>query len=279
MAENSKIFFSVIMPVYKGDVAAHFNSAIESLFAQTLRANEIVIIQDGPITDALIEVLDFWKAKMPEITPLVLEKNQGLSAALNAGIGAAKHDWLARMDADDICKPDRFEKQIALISKQPELSILGSWITEFDENMDQEISVRRLPETHKEILKYAQWRCPFNHMTVMYKKSAFEKLGMYKNYGAVGDDYELWARFLMNGYESANIQESLVNARTGVDFFGNRRRGWKYFKNEVREINDLYRLKLIGPFHYVFHFTMKAIVRFSPPFVVKFIYKGIRKTS
>ena len=267
------------MPFYKGDNPSHFSLAIESLHNQTHRANEVVVIQDGPVTQELTDVIESWKQKMPEINHVVLTENQGLSNALNAGINAAKHEWLARMDADDVCKPDRFEKQLTLIDADSELAILGSWITEFDEEMKQEIAVRRLPETHAEILRYAQWRCPFNHMTVMYKKSVLDKLGCYKNYGAVGDDYELWARFLVNGYKSANVQESLVDARTGADFFGKRRRGWKYFKNEVKEINDLYRLKLIGPMHYAFHFTTKAIVLFSPPFVVKWIYKGIRKTS
>jgi glycosyltransferase involved in cell wall biosynthesis len=276
---NSDIPFSVIMPVYEGDVPSHFSDAIESVNTQTLKANEVIIIKDGPLSSELNSVLNVWKDRMPELNVLALPMNVGLSSALNAGIDAAKHEWLARMDADDICRKDRFEKQIALIKANPELSILGSWITEFDENMAKEIAVRKLPETHNEILKYAQWRCPFNHMTVMYKKSALQKLGMYKNYGAVGDDYELWARFLMNGYKSANIQETLVDARTGVDFFGSRRRGLKYFKNEVREINDLYKLGLINPIQYSFHFSVKAIVRFSPPFVVKLIYKGIRKTS
>lgn len=276
---SSHIPFSVIMPFYKGDQPAQIDLAIESLFQQTLRADEVVCIQDGPVTEAHLEVIESWKKKMPEINHVVLLENQGLSNALNAGIKAAKHEWLARMDADDICKPERFEKQLALIASDPDLSIIGSWITEFDEHMDKEIAVRKLPETHEEILKYAQWRCPFNHMTVMYKKSALLNLGSYKNYGAVGDDYELWARFLVNGYKSANIQESLVDARTGVDFFGNRRRGWKYFKNEVKEINDLYKLGLINPLQYGFHFGMKAVVRFSPPFMVKLIYKGIRKTS
>ena len=276
---NNSIPFSVIMPVYKGDPPSHFDEALKSVFNQTLKANEVVVIQDGPIPDSLESVLTHWKEKIPELNHVVLEVNQGLSSALNAGIEAAKHEWLARMDADDVCKLDRFEKQLALIASDPDLSILGSWITEFDEKMEEEFSVRKLPETHEEILAYAKWRCPFNHMTVMYKKSALKKLGKYKNYGAVGDDYELWARFLVNGYKSANIQETLVDARTGKDFFSNRRRGMKYFKNELREINDLYRLKLIGPAHYVFHFTTKAIVRFSPPFLVKFIYKGIRKTS
>ena len=270
---------SVIMPVYKGDNADHFNDAIKSVVQQSCPAKEIVIIKDGPLTNELEKVLEKWCLENKTISPLTLEKNVGLSGALNAGINAAKFEWLARMDADDICKPDRFEKQTALINKLPDLAILGSWITEFDEKMDKEIAVRKLPETHEEILKYAQWRCPFNHMTVMYRKSVLVDLGCYKNYGAVGDDYELWARFLVNGHKSANIQECLVDARTGVDFFGKRRRGMKYFKNEVREINDLYKLGLINPLQYSFHFTMKAIVRFSPPALVKLIYKGIRKTS
>jgi glycosyltransferase involved in cell wall biosynthesis len=267
------------MPFYKGDAPAHLDEALQSLVDQTLRAPEIVLIQDGPVGEELVSLVEDWKIKLPEINHVVLKQNQGLSAALNAGIDAAKHEWLARMDADDICEPDRFEKQVALIEKDSEISILGSWITEYDENMAEETAVRKLPETHPEILNYARWRCPFNHMTVMYRKSALIKLGKYKNYGAVGDDYELWARFLMAGYKSGNIQESLVKARTGADFYNKRRRGWKYFKNEVREVNDLYRLKLIGPFLWLFHVTLKAIVRFSPPFVVKFIYKGIRKTS
>lgn len=271
--------FSVIMPFYKGDKPQHLSDALESLFAQTLRADEVVLIQDGPVTEALLETVSGWQKKMPEINHVVLEKNQGLSAALNAGIKVAKHEWLARMDADDICEPVRFEKQLALIHQQADLAILGSWITEYDEDMQGEIAVRKLPETHEEILRYARWRCPFNHMTVMYRKSVLQALGAYKNYGAVGDDYELWARFLVNGYISANIQQSLVKARTGTDFYNKRRRGWRYFKNEVREINDLYRLGLIGPLLWLFHVGIKAVVRFSPPFLVKFIYKGIRKTS
>ncbi len=275
----SQTAFSVIMPFYHGDDAKHFNDALASLYQQSLRADEIVLIQDGPVRAPLLEVLDRWIAKMPEIKQLVLEENQGLSAALNAGIAVAKHEWLARMDADDICESNRFQAQIDLIGRMPGLAILGSWITEYDENMSESIAIRKLPETHAEILKYARWRCPFNHMTVMYRKSAVQQLGMYKDYGAVGDDYELWARFLVNGYKSANIQKSLVKARTGHDFYKKRRRGMKYFRNELKEINDLYRCGLLKPWHYAFHFTVKAIVRLSPAWMVKLIYKGIRKTS
>lgn len=267
------------MPVYHGDQPQYVAEALESLRDQSLPADEIVLIQDGPVPTALETLLASYSNEMDTLRIIKLEKNQGLSNALNAGIKAASHEWLARMDADDICDPDRFKKQIELLQSQPELSIIGSWITEYDEHMQEEIAVRKLPATHEEIMSYARWRCPFNHMTVMYRKSALEQLGLYKNYGAVGDDYELWARFLMNGYKAANLQESLVKARTGKDFFSNRRRGIKYFKNELREINDLYKLGLINPLHYAFHFTIKAVVRLSPAPLVKLIYKGIRKTS
>lgn len=276
---SKSLSFSVVMPFYKGDQPAHLDQALESLFIQSLRADEIVLVQDGPVTTDLTEIVNSWQQRLPELNLVVLEKNSGLSSALNAGIKAASHEWLARMDADDICHPQRFEKQMALISNQPDLAITGSWITEYDEEMNQAIAVRKLPESHADILSYARWRCPFNHMTVMYRKSALEKLGLYKDYGAVGDDYELWARFLMNGYLSANIGESLVKARTGRDFYTRRRRGMKYFKQELREINDLYRLGLLRPWHYLFHFTVKAVVRLSPSWLVKIFYKAIRKTS
>jgi len=271
--------FSVILPFYRGDQPEHLNAAIQSLVDQSLRAEEIVLIQDGPVPAKLSDSVAKWQSEYPEIKIVVLEENQGLSQALNAGIKAARHEWLARMDADDICLPDRFEKQWALIEEQPELAILGSWIEEYDEQMEKPLSTRRLPEKHTDIISYARWRCPFNHMTVMYRKSVVIALGMYADYGAVGDDYELWARFLMKGYRSANIQEVLVKARTGNAMFSKRRRGWKYLKHELQEIRDLYRLGLLKPWHFVFHVTLKSVVRLAPPFMVKWIYKGIRKTS
>jgi glycosyltransferase involved in cell wall biosynthesis len=271
--------FSVIMPFYQGDLPEHLHDALESLAKQSLPADEIVLVQDGPVDAQLKEVAKYWEAKLPSLNWCVLEKNQGLSGALNEGIAQAKHEWLARMDADDICLNHRFEKQISLLNSDSELSIIGSWIQEYDEDMVQAKGIRRLPETDTEVKAYARWRCPFNHMTVMYRKSALEKLGAYKDYGAVGDDYELWARFIMNGYKTANIQEVLVKARTGEAFFTKRRRGLKYFKNELREINELYRMGLLKPWHYIFHFTTKAIVRLSPPWLVKIFYLGIRKSS
>jgi glycosyltransferase involved in cell wall biosynthesis len=275
----SKTALSVIMPVYYKDNAEHFHQALASIFNQSQIAQEVIVIKDGELTPALEEVLAHWQKINATLKTVALPVNKGLSAALNEGIKAAQNTWIARMDADDICSLDRFEKQVNYLNKHPEISIIGSWIDEFDESITKPIATRKLPESHAQILRYARWRCPFNHMTVMYKKDVVQKLGAYKNFGAVGDDYELWARFLTKGYKAANIQESLVYARANADFFNNRRRGLKYFKNEVKEINELYRLGLLNPMHYIFHFCIKAIVRFSPPGLVRFFYHYIRKFS
>lgn len=270
---------SVILPFYRGDRAEHLNLALQSVLNQTLKASEIVLIQDGPVSQELDQLLSELLQHHPEIKHLVLEKNQGLSAALNAGIEAASQEWLARMDADDICEPERFEKQWQQIQADPELAIIGSWIDEYDEQMQERLAIRKSPKEHAAIRSYAAWRCPFNHMTVMYRKSVLLELGKYKDFGAVGDDYELWARFLMKGYKAHNIQESLVKARTGTAMFSERRRGLKYLRNEIRELNALYQLGLLKPWHYLFHFSIKSVVRLAPAGVVKWIYKGIRKTS
>lgn len=269
---------SVILPFYKGDDANHLAEALKSLDQQRYRAQEVVLVQDGPVGDSLMETVRQWCERMPEIRLIERKNNGGLSAALNTGIEAAEHEWIARMDADDICLPDRFEKQWIRIQVEPAIALIGSWIEEYDDQMRTPIALRRLPDSHDEILAYARWRCPFNHMTVLYRSSALKDIGVYRDYGAVGDDYELWARFLMRGFRTANIPEVLVKARTGKDFFSNRRRGWKYLKHEIREINELYRMGLLRPWHYVFHFAVKSIVRLSPAVLVRLFYGVIRKT-
>jgi glycosyltransferase involved in cell wall biosynthesis len=128
---NSAPSISVVMPVYHEDVAEHFDLALESLSSQTLRANEILVVKDGPLTDALDDVLQRWIERDSSMKVVELKTNQGLSAALNAGIDAANYDWIARMDADDICRAQRFDKQCARISPLGGMAIFGGMIISF----------------------------------------------------------------------------------------------------------------------------------------------------
>lgn len=267
--------FSVLMPVYGGDDPAHFHAALQSVLTQTRLPDEVVIVKDGPLTPALEAVIANFNN--PLIQPVLRPLNGGLTAALNTGIGACKFPWIARMDADDICTPDRFEKQFQFLETHAEVAILGSWIAEYDFEMHTLFGHRTLPANHAEIAKYAQWRCPFNHMTVVYNKAAVMACGAYEDYGAVGDDYVLWVKFIQNGYITANIPEVLVQARGGKAFFDKRRRGWTYFKHELREIAYFYNSGFINAGQWLVHFVVKAITRLSPPWAVKFIYRLIRK--
>ncbi len=266
--------FSVLMPVYKGDHPAHFRAALRSVLEQTLVPDEVVVVKDGPLTPELEAVLT--DLNHPRIKSILRPINGGLTAALNTGIAACTYPWIARMDADDICINTRFEKQFAYLIAHPEVAILGSWIAEYDYEMQRVFGYRKLPEHHKEITKYAQWRCPFNHMTVVYNKAAVMACGQYLDFGAVGDDYVLWVKFIQNGYQTANLQEVLVNARGGEAFFNTRRRGWKYFRQELRELAYFRNTGFINLGQWLVHFFVKALTRLSPPWVVKGIYKLIR---
>jgi glycosyltransferase involved in cell wall biosynthesis len=121
--------FSVLMSIYYKETADNLNQCLESLASQTLQAAEIVIVKDGKLTDGLEECLVFWKNKLP-LKMVGYEENRGLAFALNYGLEFVSCDLVARMDSDDICLPDRFEKQIAFL-KENNASIVGSDILEF----------------------------------------------------------------------------------------------------------------------------------------------------
>jgi glycosyltransferase involved in cell wall biosynthesis len=267
--------FSVLMPVYAGDHPEYFRAALESVFTQSRLADEVVVVKDGPLTDDLELVLKTFQC--PTLKVVSRPVNGGLSAALNTGLNACQYEYIARMDADDVALPHRFDCQMQYLEHHPQIGILGAWIAEFDEALSKCFGLRKAPATHLEIAKFARWRCPFNHMTVIYKRSAVLACGGYEDFGAVGDDYVLWVRFIQQGYQTANIQEVLVNARAGSQFFDKRRRGWRYFKQELREIRYMYTTNFINLPLYLFHFCIKAITRLSPPFVVRSIYWLMRR--
>lgn len=267
---------SVVMPVYKGDIVEQVSLAIESIEEQTLQAKEIIIVQDGPVYRELDDLLKQKSEQNKKIKHLVLPINKGLAEALNHGIRNSSYDWIARMDADDFAMPNRFELQCSFIENHPEVSLISSWIDEYDDDLVNKTGTRTLPENHLDIVKYSKWRCPINHMTALYKKEAVIDCGLYKSYGAVGDDYVLWGIFIKKGYKLGNVQTSCAKARTGSGFYKKRRRGWQYLKNEVKELNMLYKLKIINTRAYVIHLIAKTLIRLSPSFIVKWVYSLLR---
>lgn len=225
--------YSVLMSVYHKEKPEYLKQAIASIQAQTLPTDDFVLVCDGPLNDALDAVIAKKQQEMGKTLNVVrLAKNGGLGNALNEGIKHCKNELVARMDSDDIAYQDRCEKQIAVFYKHPEVSICSGIVEEFTSTPDVVDAKRVPPEAHEEIVEFAKKRNPFNHPCVMYKKSAVEAVGSYQDFYLL-EDYYLWLRMLMAGYQGYNIQESLLHMRAGSDMYL-RRAGWKYAKTQAR---------------------------------------------
>ena len=225
--------YSVLMSVYHKEKPEYLEQAIASIQAQTLPTDDFVLVCDGPLNAVLDTVIAKKQQEMGETLNVVrLAKNGGLGNALNEGIRHCKNELVARMDSDDIAYQDRCEKQIAVFYAHPEVSVCSGIVEEFTSTPDVVDAKRVPPEAHEEIVEFAKKRNPFNHPCVMYKKSAVEAVGSYQDFYLL-EDYYLWLRMLMAGYQGYNIQEPLLHMRAGSDMYL-RRAGWKYAKTQTR---------------------------------------------
>lgn len=211
--------YSVLMAVYHKEEPEYLRQAIESIQVQTVPTNDFVLVCDGPLNPELDAVIATKKQEMGNTLNVVrLAKNCGLGNALNEGIKHCKNELVARMDSDDIAYPDRCEKQIAVFNTHSEVSICSGIVEEFTTD-PHTVDTRRVPpETNAEIVEFAKKRNPFNHPCVMYKKSAVEAVGSYQDFYLL-EDYYLWLRMLMAGYQGYNIQEPLLHMRAGSDMY------------------------------------------------------------
>lgn len=256
--EDIKISFSVCTSVYKNDNPLHIREAFDSLLNQTVLPNEIIVIVDGPVSCAIKDVL-FEYSKNDIFNIKYLDENIGLGRAMNLAVRLANNEYIARMDSDDIALPDRFEKQLAYLRSNPKVSVLGGQITEFIDSPSNVVAKRVCPIEHKEILAYMTRRCPFNHMTVMFKKSDIVSAGNYIDWNW-NEDYFLWLRLMKNGALFHNLGDTLVNVRVGKDMYA-RRGGAKYFKSEYRLQKYMYKKGIIGFFKFCVNVATRFVIQ------------------
>jgi hypothetical protein len=160
------------------------------------------------------------------------------------------------MDSDDISVSNRFEMQYNFLLKNPEVSIVGGQIEEFEGDINNIISKREVPETDKQIKDYLKYRCPLNQMTVMFRKDKVIEAGGYLDWFC-NEDYYLWIRMALKDNVFHNLSRTLVKVRVDTKMF-KRRGGWKYFISEYN-IQSLMRKNRIIKFH---RFTVNVIIRF-----------------
>jgi glycosyltransferase involved in cell wall biosynthesis len=220
--------FTLLMAVYAKDSPIDLRVALASLQSQTHPLEEIVLVKDGPLTPALDEVVEAFRRQLPLIV-LELDAHRGLAYALNEGMKLASRPWIMRFDSDDYCLPNRVKEQ-SRIAMLDDIDIFGSQIEEFERDHQSPLRVRSVPCHHNEIIRFALRRCPFNHMTVCFRRDLVLSFGGYPLDFAM-QDYALWVRLLSAGVRSANSPMTLVRARVGNGLM-RRRSGLTYAKSE-----------------------------------------------
>lgn len=271
--------FSVLLSVYHKEDPTFLKESIESIyFSQTLKPDEIILVEDGPLNEELYEVIDDLEKRIGKniFKTLPLEKNMGLGNALNRGLLKCENEYVMRMDTDDIAYPERFEKQMKYMKDHPEVDVLGSYMSEFTGNIDNIICLKTSPSNDTNMKKYMRFRDPVNHPSVLFKKSKVLEAGNYKEIFLNEDSY-LWARMLANNCVFNNIEEPLVYFRVSDDTY-QRRGGWKYVKAEWKLQKEYLRLGLINNFKLIVNMILKGTVRLVPNDLRKILYlKLLRK--
>jgi len=256
----TKYPFSVLLSVYGREKPEYFKSSLNSLLKQTLPADEVVIVKDGPIGSELEDVLKEFEDLLP-LKIYLLPTNAGLGKALAFGLNQCSHELIARMDSDDICFIDRFETQILEFKTNPKLDISSGYILEFQNEIGDRNVIRRVPIGHEETYKYTFRRCPFNHPATMFKKSAVLKVGSYRE-TPFFEDYYLWIRMAKSGCILGNTKKLLLHYRVGNNMIS-RRHGLTYAIHEYNFFNKSYQEGLIDKFEF-FRFCLRFPIRLLP---------------
>lgn len=270
--------FSVLISVYKKVDPIEFNKALKSIINQTICPNEIVLIQDGPLTPELLKEIDNFSKKFLNFKNVVLERNVGLGKALNIGLSHCTYELVARMDTDDLSRKNRFELQLEEFKNNPKLAVVGGHIAEFYTNPNEIQNYRFVPESSNEMLNMVKRRNPVNHVTVMFKKSDIEEVGSYMHIPFL-EDYYLWARLLAKKKEIKNINQVLVDVRTGKEMY-KRRGNKKYISSWNKLQRSMLEMNLINKFDYMINMINIILFINTPPRLKEFVYERfLRKRS
>jgi lipopolysaccharide/colanic/teichoic acid biosynthesis glycosyltransferase/glycosyltransferase involved in cell wall biosynthesis len=260
--------YSVLMSLYKKENPEYLKIALDSMINQTVKPDEIILVEDGPLTDELYTVLNEYNQYLHRIKN---ETNLGLGLALNVGLKECRNELVARMDTDDCSKPDRCEKQMKRFEEKPYLSIVGSHVDEFVGDISNIVSKRTVPTTSKEIYNFAKKRSAFNHPAVMYRKSKVLEQGGYADLKR-NQDVDLFGRMLYSGDKAENIDESLLWFRSS-DELAKRRKSWQNTWSYIATIRKFWKMGYSSFFDYAFVGIAQTGMYVMPIKVQNLLYK------
>ena len=265
--------YSVLMSVYAKDASGHLDAAIASMVEQTVPFNDFVLVCDGPLTDDLYAVVAEWEQKLCDRMRVVrLFENRGLGVALNAGISECGCDIVARMDSDDVSRPERMAKLLRKMVSE-NLDLVGGAIEEFDKMPGDMGFVRMPPQSQIAINAWSKRRNPFNHMSVVFDRRAVKEAGGYQSFPWL-EDYWLWVRMISKGCSCANVSDVVVDVGGGNGMIARRSTG-AYLKSQVGFSPVLRGLGFINRFEQAKAILQRTAMTALPGSFVRFAYSRL----
>lgn len=268
--------FTVCMVVTRNDAAEHFNIALLSLVCQSMKPSEVLIVDNGGLTDRHYEII----ASIDDELSIRLVRIANLSPvgqARNIALHAARYKVIAVADPDDVNEPDRFMKLVPELNDS--VRMVGSWVREFShEKSDRQIE-RRVPCDFVDIIRYSRFRSPVNNPTICYFKNDALSVGGYNTSLHFGEDYDLVTRFIRGGKIIRNIPIVMVNFRIGDTKKLYKKRGGLFLlKQEINLHRRFLKNRYISLLDFFMIVTIKILVRLLPCWLFNvFYFKVLRK--
>jgi glycosyltransferase involved in cell wall biosynthesis len=269
--------FAVLMSIYYATRPEELARCFQSLHDQKLRATQIVLVRDGPVSLAVEKCIGRFSQQLP-FQHLAFSENRGLGPALHDGLAACTHEIVARVDSDDCSLPERFALQTTFLEDHPNISVVGSWMSEhYDRGHGSSTHVRKTPVAPCSIERYSRRRNPLNHPTVMFRKSHVLASGSYQSC-LMFEDYFLWARMLTRGYQLTNIPAVLVETWVDSAYFA-RRGGIAYLRHELRLLKKFRKSAFFSKTDTITFIATRLPMRIIPVGLRKYIYRSFLRNS
>ena len=263
------------MALFETDEASDLEACLDSIANQTFTNHETIIVSDGHISGELLHVVKKYQSQERlALQFLQIETKSGPAHAWNVGLDIAKGEYIARMDPDDIMRPERLETQLQFMTSHKDIHVLGAWIQEFDKERGDSNRLRKTPVCNEEIRRVSSFSNPMNHVTIMMRRDVAKRFKYEQLWGFV--DYFFWLKILNAGLLFHNLDKVLVDVRVGNGFI-NRRRGWSYLKREFSFLCACWRRQKLGRLDIIRYAILKLPSRMLPRWALESIYTLMRR--
>lgn len=265
--------YSVLTTVYAKENPDYLKQSIDSMLAQTVPPSQYVLVEDGPLPVQLQAVISQYAAQYAIFKIVKLAQNEGCGPASIAGMKSCDYDLVARIDSDDIALPNRCELELALFENEPDLAVVGSDMYEFEDDPNHVVRIKNMPTTPEQIYQFGKRRNPFNHSTVMMRKSIVNRYGGYVPLRR-SLDLELFTKLLLNHCKCRNIPQPLVKFRTG-NARVKRKKNWTNLKCDLSVYKRNYQQHYMGLADYVYVAFRQVVLFLLPTSIANGIYNKL----